>query len=267
MEQPDFKGLVKQILHFEQGSDAELTVAYLRDVSLTLSLVGSVREANIEKHLQAEQKMACLTHAYDHPNHARYEAYQNAYLMHLKQTGHDAYKELKIKGIGGSITGEKFSAIHGDLITELYNKETKGTAGPFRAGFSTDIEAVNNWVNTIHIHALLRTSLHRVLSIKTSSKHKELTGRGKRLHAEHVKSLKMKLNSYGVDPFSTDPPRQITSGKKIDDIIVYDMFRAPDLGWDQLKTFIDERLIKESTDFFSPIKRNNLSTGKKEAKI
>ena len=37
--------------------------------------------------------------------------------------------------MGGSISGQKFYSIHGDLVTELFNKETKGTAGPFRAGF------------------------------------------------------------------------------------------------------------------------------------
>ena len=64
-------------------------------------------------------------------------------------------------------------------MTELFNRETKGTSGLFRSGFSTDIDAVNTWVNTIHIHALVRKSLHKVLHMKTSSKHKEITPRGK----------------------------------------------------------------------------------------
>ena len=40
--------------------------------------------------------------------------------------------------------GEKFLSIH--LVTELINKECKGTAGPFRAGFSNKAAAVNIWV-------------------------------------------------------------------------------------------------------------------------
>ena len=110
--------MVKQVLHCEAGSDPELTVSYLRDVSLMLSLVAAVREADIEKHLQAEQKMICYSFAYDHQNYSRYNSYQNVYLTHLEQTDHEAFQQLKLKGIGGSITGDKFSAIHGDLVME-----------------------------------------------------------------------------------------------------------------------------------------------------
>ena len=88
--------------------------------------------------------------------------------------------------IGGSISGDPFSTIPGDLITELFNKETKGTGGPFRAGFSTNIEAVNKWVRTIHIHAKLRKMVRTTLHIKSSSKHKEVTNRGRKLHHQHV---------------------------------------------------------------------------------
>ena len=57
---------------------------------------------------------------------------------------------------------------------ELFNKETKSTAGPFRFGFSTDADAVNCWVNTIYIHTLLRKELHKCLHMKTGSKYKEV---------------------------------------------------------------------------------------------
>ena len=159
-------------MKLKMGSDGELTVTYLKDVSLMLSLVGTVRECDIEKHLQAERKLLGLTFAYDHQNYSRYNTYQHAYLLDLKNSNHPAFNELRNKGMGGSITGEKFSSIHGDLVTELFNKETKGTAGPFRAGFSTNIDAVNNWVNTIHIHAMLRANLQKIPHIRTSSKHK-----------------------------------------------------------------------------------------------
>ena len=103
--------------------------------------------------------MTYLKFAFDHQNYARYNTYQNVYLSNMKQSDHPSFQDLKLKGIGGGITGDKFSAIHGDLMTELFNRKTKDTSGPFRCGFSTDIDAVNTWINTIHIHALLRKSL------------------------------------------------------------------------------------------------------------
>ena len=63
-----------------------------------------------------------------------YNTYQNVYLSGLKQLDHPAFHDLKTKGIGGSMAREKFSAILGDLFIELFNKETKSTAGPFRYG-------------------------------------------------------------------------------------------------------------------------------------
>ena len=77
--------------------------------------------------------------------------------------------------MGGILSGDPFSTIHGDLITELFNKETKGTGGPFRAGFRKNSEAVNRWVHTIHIHAILGKALRTSLHMKSSSKHKEET--------------------------------------------------------------------------------------------
>ena len=234
MNLEEFQSMALDIIQFQADSDGYFTVSYLRDVSLMLSLVAAVREGDIEKHLEAERKLSELTFAYDHQNYARYNTYQNSYILNLKQTDHEAYRELKKKGMGRSKTGQKFSAIHGDLITELFNKETKGTAGPFRAGFSTDIDAVNNWVNTIHIHAVLRVSLQKFLHVSTSSKHKELTDRGKKLHADHVRKLKEKLVSYGIDPFSPNAAKHIPSGKQIAEQVIKDFICAPDVGKNKL---------------------------------
>ena len=93
-----------------------------------------------------------------------------------------AYNDLMERGFEASITGQKFSSIHGDLITELFNKQTKGTSAPFRSGFSTDFEAVNRWISTIHIHCKLREALRKELVIKTSSTHKESNYGSRKTH-------------------------------------------------------------------------------------
>ena len=240
MQLPQFELIVEQVLTFEEGSDGEMTVNYLKDVSLLLSLVPAVRECNIEQHLQAERKAIYLAFAYDHQNYERYNTYQNVYQSYLKQIDHPAFHDLKTKGICRSKTGEKFSAIHGDLFTELFNKETKSTAGPFRSGFSTEIDAVNCWVNTIHIHTLLRKELHKCIHMKSGSKNKEITPRRIKFHVEHVKNLKQKLCGYGIVPFSNDAPRHLPTGKIIEAAIVSDIIRAPELGLSQYKAFIND---------------------------
>ncbi|MAG85790.1 MAG: hypothetical protein CMB97_00015 [Flavobacteriaceae bacterium] len=261
MISPQFCTLKQHVLDHEKGSDGELTVSYLRDVSALLALVSAVRECDIDRHLEAEREMVSLAFAFDHQNYARYCSYQHVYLQDLKGKLDPAYHDLKSRGHGGSISGGSFSTIHGDLITELFNKETKGTAGPFRAGFSTDIEATNTWVQTIHIHSMLRIALRNQLSIKTSGKHKEATKSGKKLHEEHVSNLKKTLKGYGVDPFSCDPPKCFSTGIEIDHLVVTDMLKASETGNEAFLTFVSERLVAGSKSFFAPIKRLKLNTG------
>ena len=107
-----------------------MTVAYLRDVSSLLALVAAVRDNNLELHLQAEREMVEQCIAFDHINYFRYMGYQQVYLRHRQQTIHPAFKELCERGFGCSITGQAFSSLHGDLITEIFNGQTKRQAGP-----------------------------------------------------------------------------------------------------------------------------------------
>ena len=125
MQLAQFEDIVERVLAFEEESDGELTVNYLKDVSLLLSLVSAVRECNIEQHLQAERNMIYPAFAYGHQNYVRCNTYQNVYLSYPKQIDHPAFHDLKTKRIGGSLTEEKFSAIHGDLFKNFSTKRLK----------------------------------------------------------------------------------------------------------------------------------------------
>ena len=57
---PQSEDIVELVLTFEEGSDGELTVNYLNDILLLLSLVSAVRECNFEQHLHAERNMIYL---------------------------------------------------------------------------------------------------------------------------------------------------------------------------------------------------------------
>ena len=124
----------------------------------------------------------------DQQNYAHYGAFQHVNLQSLRREDEDWFNELNEKRFAASLTGYVFSTIHNDLTTELFNKETKGTFGPFRCGFSNNID----------------------------SKHRKLTKSGKELHLLHLKSLKVKLSGYGVDLFTLGYPINLSSGEKID---------------------------------------------------
>ena len=256
-----FKTLVGKLLHYVLDTERAMTVACLKDVSSLLAMISAVRECDLERHLQSERDMLKLTFAFDHQHYASYCIYQHVYLRNLEQQDHPAFMEMKERGFGGSISGGAFSTIHGDLITELFNKQTKGTAGPFRCGFSKNMEAVNTWVRTIHIHCKLRETFREQLLIKTSSVHKEVTLYGKNIHHQHVKMLKEQLARYGVNPFSNGLPKFLPTGEEIENTVVRDMLNAAAIGNTHYEAFVKERLSGHEKFFFEPIKRIKLNTG------
>ena len=259
--QESFKDLFAEITSTNGGTERSMTVAFLQDVSSMLALVSAVRDNSFEKHLQAEREMLRLVFAFDHQNYARYLSYQHVMLNNLKSNSHAAYEDLRIRGFGANYSGEKFATVHGDLVTEYFKRETKGTAGPFRSGYSTNIDITNKWIQTMHIHAKLRTAMREKLRIKTSSTHKELTDSGKSNHNKNVNSLKEKLRSYKADPFSDGPAKVICTGTEVDAKFIDDVLNAPSIGNERFKEFMKNRLVDGKESFFSPIKKLKLQTG------
>ncbi len=263
-----FRQLYKKAMHAEDGSESQMTMAYLKDVSALLALVSAVRESDLERHLEAEREMLKHCFAFDHINYARYLSFQHVFLRDLQRRNHPAIDDLASRGFGGSLSGNAFSSIHGDLITEVFNGETKRSAGPYKAGYSTDVEKVNTWIKTSHIHAKIQNALREKINMTTSSLHKELTPAAKRLHRGHVKSLKEKLQGYQIDPFADVPARHITTGNEINARIIKGLLAAPELGNKKYKSFVEERLVKGTVDFYKPIRKNFLETGlKKKSKV
>ena len=68
-------------------------------------------------------------------------------------------KDLISNGYGAPSSGDSFSTIHGDLVTEHFNRKMKRTAGPFRSGYNIDIYAVNKWIKTSHIHSKMQNNV------------------------------------------------------------------------------------------------------------
>ena len=179
MSLPAFDELHSRITSVD-GYQGKITMAFLHDISALLSLVSAVRENKFEHHLAAERQMVPLLFAYNHQNYARYLSYQQVFMSDLKHHSHPAYQDLCSHGFGASYTSGGFRSVHGDLVTEWENREMKGTAGPYKSGFSTNVEVSQKYFATAHLHAKLQTKFREKLSIKTSSIHKENTFSGKK---------------------------------------------------------------------------------------
>ena len=214
LDSNSFTQLFEQIITLCEGTESRMMIAYLRDVSSLLALVSAVREADFEHHLQAERDMIKQCFAFNHVNYVQYLSFQHVYLRDLEQKQSPAIEDLKKRGFGGSLSGAKFSNIHGDLITEVFNGETKRSAGPHTSGYSTNVTALNTWLLTLHLHAQVQNNVRERIRMSTSTTHKEVTPGAKRLHVSHVHDLKQKLHSYNINPFAAGLQETSPRGKR-----------------------------------------------------
>ena len=112
-----FEILVQKKLDAKKGTQCKMTVTYLKDISSLLASVVTVGGDNFQFHMEGKRDMLKYCFAFDHINYARYMSFQHLYLSDLEAKGDPAIDKLIKRGIGGSLSGDKFSSIHGDLIT------------------------------------------------------------------------------------------------------------------------------------------------------
>ena len=153
--------------------------------------------------------------AFNYINYTRYLSYQQVYLQELQRIDSNAMMDLTQRGFDDSLSGDSFSCLHGDLVTEIFNGQTKRPTGSHCAGFSTDIAKVNTWVATSHIHGKVRKTYSEKVQLNTSTNHKESTPRARRLHNNNVELFKEKLMSSGSDLFGAGKAKDIATGKEL----------------------------------------------------
>ena len=192
MESQQFKELYSHIVTPSEGTESKMTIEYLKDVSSLLSMVWAVRSGNFDGHLQSERDIIKQCFAFDHVRYSRYLSYQHVLLKNMENENHPAIQDLISRGYGRSMSGDLFSAIHGDLVTEIFNGATKRQGGPHRGGFTNDVHVLNTWIKTTHIHAKIRTELKNKIHLKTSSVPKESTPSGKKYFPQSCSIVKSK---------------------------------------------------------------------------
>ena len=105
----------------------EMSLAYLKDVSLMLSIVSAVREGCLERHLQAEREFLKLIFASDHVNYARFFSVNS-----------DKPRAL--------LTNNCWLMVWVDQRWNIQHKKktrlSKGTAGPFHSGYNETVTFV-----------------------------------------------------------------------------------------------------------------------------
>ena len=101
--------LFSNIMDDTVGTEAKMTICFIKTVSSLLALVSAVQENNFERYLQEEHGMVKYCFAFDHTNYARYVSYQQVYLRELQGINNNAMMNLTQRGFGVSLSGDSFS--------------------------------------------------------------------------------------------------------------------------------------------------------------
>ena len=244
---------------------AQIIIEYIKDVSSMLCLISAVREKCFERHLAAERMLIPKCVALDHVNYSRYLAFQHVNLDNVKRRNKPAWDELIENGFGGSISGQPFLTIHGDLITGTpINREVKVRGGPMQSGYSTTDRTTDSFIKTSHLMTSIRAKLKDRLAVMTESVHKEITVGARVKHECTVSGLVTQLDQY-FNPFVDGPARHMKTGTGNSRSFIF--YRK---GESQYTMFANTRLkATEETrvDFFHPIKKMNLKTGMEKSHI
>ena len=256
---PGFKDLCSSLMQSE-GTQAKMMVDYLKDVSAMLCFIAAVRGGNIEAHLAAERMPLPKCFAFRHVIYARYLTFQHVNLQNVKLNHKAAWNDLVQSRFGGSMSGEPFSRIHGDLITKTkINRELKVRGGPMHDGYSTSEQTTDTFIKTSHIMAKLIATLKERLDILTSSTHKEIN---------IEQGLVRQLDKY-LDPFLIDFARHMKTGVEIDHNIVRGLLSSMEAGEKCSRDFLLTRDAKpqgKTAFLIDKIVNLKIRTGQEKAK-
>ena len=91
--------------------------------------LSAVREGGLNWwHFSVEGEILQWKFAFDYINFAGYITYQHVYFNNLLRKDNSIVIDLITNGQGASSSGDFFSTIHGHLVTDYFNKQTKETA-------------------------------------------------------------------------------------------------------------------------------------------
>ena len=118
--------LFSQIIDGTTGTEAEMTIGFIKNVLSLLTLVSAVREKNFKGHLQAEHKMFKYCFVFNYLN-CTLVFKQQVQLRKLQRFNTNAAVDITQRAFGDSLSGDLFSCLHSDLTTNIQRPNREAT--------------------------------------------------------------------------------------------------------------------------------------------
>lgn len=242
----------------------ELWSSYIEMVQLLLTFIRATREGNWELHLSAIKSMLPWFFAYDRINYSRYVSVYWCEMINLNITHPDIYREFK-KG-RFSVQQQEFNSFSqtpcDQVIEQTCNRDTKTKGG--LTGFSCNKGAVHRWILSHHSRAAISLECEYMAGKKIDYRRKkELDFTRMKQDESLVLTICDTINSMS-NPFKAGIDANfllnIVTGSVAPENVKTDMKHAYEIGNKAATLFLKDRLQKNKSDFFSPIKCLKLKT-------
>ena len=157
------------------------------------------------------------------------------------------FPDLKIL-VGASLSRNKFLTISEVLVNEeTINREVIVRGGPMSGGYSTSIDAENDFILDSHILAKLRKEFKNKMNFKTDSNFKKSTSGEIKKHKEQLARLIESLNNSS-NPFH-EVVWNMAVGAEIPGSIINGLLSAKKYAAERVEQFAKKRLL----NFYDPI--------------
>ena len=98
---------IKQHIVSTTGTESQMTVKCLKDVSTVLAIVFALIEGGLKRHFSIEREIMKLMFAFDHINDTGCITYQYIYINNLLRKDNSIVKDLITSGHGASCSGTR----------------------------------------------------------------------------------------------------------------------------------------------------------------
>ena len=239
--------------------------SYLDMVTILLTFIRATREGDWDLHLECIKEMLPWFFAYDHINYARYLPVYLIHMLALPETHPEAHQMLAGGDFGVQRTSHGFSQVPVDqTIEQTINRSTKTKGGI--VGFSLRKGAVQKWFVTAHDRAAFVDKCRTMVATSGGGQggeqwmHKETGSARLKADEADVERVREVVGSW-CNPFEESHELTcISSGKAGMEKVQEDLLHAREKGQSAFTSFVQERLIDKSKDYFDPMKKLMLGT-------
>lgn len=238
--------------------------SYLEMVFVALAFIRASRTSDFQLHVSSLRRMLPWFFAYDRTNYARYGT---AYWLEMSSLPHThPWIHDQILAARGCWTYQRqaetgFNGMAGDQAIETtVNKESKTSGGI--TGITVNRGALQRWLLSKPAKAAISAECEKMAGLrKNHTDHKELLNSRMVKDETDIASM-MEAVSSRIDPFASEQTELIglTSGIVADSVLKTQLLEAELKGEQMLKDFVSNRIEKNETDFFAPLKNAKLQT-------